>query len=245
MLTHPTAPHKLEEPWPPSLFAPSLFSKSLHSSFPRLRLSWPAERLRVRNADSGTRHCRGRPEWRPGQRGPGGGSRLRAATACRRNYASQPAPLPPRSRAPRPPVGSRLLIAALARPRRRPCSWPRYLGADGLTARTAAPGWAHGRVSAQGVVGAGPDQAQSAVRVRSAGAAAPSLRMEDARRRRRSAGWARRAGPPRASPAPRAAQGCAEGSAARGSAGGSRLRDVGPTPCTAAPQPLQPAGPLQ
>lgn len=62
-----------------------------------------------------------------------GGSCLRAAAARRRNYASQPAPLPPRAPAPRLPAGSRLLIAAVTGPLRHPCSWPRCLGVYGLT----------------------------------------------------------------------------------------------------------------
>lgn len=126
----------------------------------------------------------------PRRRGLDGGSCLCAA-AARADYASQPAPLPPRAPAPRPPAGSRLLIAALTRPRRHPCSWPRYLGADGLTAGadglTARPaGSGMGAPTgerARGAWGACPGQALSAAPARSAGVVKLSRPLEDAPRR--------------------------------------------------------------
>lgn len=181
-----------------------------------------------------------------GSRGPGRGSRLRAAAARRLNYASQPAPQQPRAPAPRPPAGSRLLIAALAGPRCRPCSWPRSLGADALAARTAGSrmGALKGERSGGGWR---PARARRCLQPRPAvhaGAAAPSLQREDAPQRRRSACRARRAGLPLGSPAPRTARGCAELSAAESDAAGG-ARGVGPTPRSAAPHPLQSAGLLQ
>lgn len=179
-----------------------------------------------------------------GSRGPGRGSCLRAAAARRLNYASQPAPQQPRAPAPRPPAGSRLLIAALAGPRCRPCSWPRSLGADALTARTAGSrmGALKGERSGGGWR---PARARRRLQPRPAvhaGAAAPSLQREDAPQRRRSACRARRAGLPLGSPAPRTARGCAELSAAESDAAGGARRVWDPRPAVRLRIPCSPPG---
>lgn len=142
----------------------------------------------------------------PGSQAPGRGSRLRAAAARRLNYASQPAPQQPRAPAPRPPAGSRLLIAALAGPRCRPFWWPRYLGADALTARTAGSrmGALKGERSGGGWR---PARARRCLQPRPAMRGRPRpLQLEDAPQRQRSAGRARRTGLPLVSPARRAAR---------------------------------------
>lgn len=68
---------------------------------------------------------------------PGPGSCLAVATARRRNYASQAAPLQPRAPRPAPrPAGSRLLIAALIRGHgAAPAGWTHSLWALRLLAR--------------------------------------------------------------------------------------------------------------
>lgn len=187
----------------------------------------------------------------PRRPGLGRGSCLCAAAAPA-NYASQPAPLPPRAPAPRPPAGSRLLIAALTRPRRHPCSWPRYLGADGLTAgahgltaRTAGSGMG-APTGERARSGWGPARARRCLQPLPAARGWVSSLGHGRMLRgvRPRVGRASRARPPLAALARRAAPGCAE-ECCEGGAGGRRPWGVDPTPCTAAPQPLQPAGPLQ
>lgn len=243
MLTHPTAPHKLEKPLPPTLSVAPRFSKEPARLFPKgevrpagRAVTGSARRFRARTPAGRA----GRGGWgapgrrrRPG-RGPASARPRRAA----RNYASQPAPLQPHAPAPRP-AGSRLLIAALAPAAAPPLlGRPRSLGADGRTARTDGSGMAArtGERAGRGG-GARPGEALSA-------APRPPCGLEDARgvgARPGGGAGARGRGcllPPR----PGGRRG---GERCRGRRGRGAPAGVGPTPCTAAPQPLQPAGPLQ
>lgn len=180
MLTHPTAPHKLEKPLPPTLSVAPRFSNEPARLFPKgevrpagRAVTGSARRFRARTPAGRAGHggwgAPGRRR-RPG-RGPASARPRRAA----RNYASQPAPLQPRSPAPRP-AGSRLLIAALAPAAAPPLlGRPRSLGADGRTARTDGSGMAArtGERAGRGG-GAGPGEALSA-------APRPPCGLEDAR----------------------------------------------------------------
>lgn len=133
MFTHPTAPHRLEKPLPPTLSAGPSFSKEAAQRFPK------AEVLVACRAVTGS--GRGFRARTPAGEVPVGGPASARPGRAAANYASQAAPLPPRAPAPRP-AGSRLLIARLPGPLRRRCSAvpARYLGADGRTARTAGYG---------------------------------------------------------------------------------------------------------
>lgn len=245
VLTQPTALHKLEEPLPPAR------SVALSSSRDRTAFSHGCGPPRLRSGYRWGRRLRKRTpageggDGAPGRRGLDGGSCLCAA-AARADYASQPAPLPPRAPAPRPPAGSRLLIAALTRPRRHPCSWPRYLGADGLTAG------ADGLTARPAGPGMGAPTGERAGSGWGPAGASRCLQPPPAAR-----GWLSALGPwrmlrgvrpwvsPAASclPGPAGCAGLRRRQCCEGGAGGGRPWGVDPTPCTAAPLPLQPAGP--
>lgn len=218
---------------PPTLSVAPSFSKEA------AQLSPKAEVLGACGAGTGSgRRFR---ERTPAGEDPAGGPASARPRRAALNYASQAAPLPPRAPAPRP-AGSRLLIAALARATAPPLHGrPRYLRADGLTARTAGSGMGARKGERAAGVRAGRGQAWSAdPGPQSVGGRALPAGLEDAALRPRSAGRARGT---RAASSLRGRAGSA-GRRGAARAGGAR-RGVGPTLRTAAPQPRQPGGPLQ